>query len=109
MVKELDKVKTYSKFLLERYNPNIKRIKQEWDTNYKYTGRLVLSYSEGKEVFAGDRELIKLVRETMSQQKECGDLSKYLKNKGFREFVERHLSGIVEISKLKENGGIEHD
>ena len=108
-VNELDHIKTYSKFLLTRFNPNIKSIKSEWDENYQYTGKMVIGYSDGKQIVVGDQELVALVRETMLQQQNLRDLQKYFKYDSFRHFVEGHLQGIIEISQIKEKGGEEHD
>lgn len=108
-IKELDHIKTYSKFLLTRYNPNIRSIRSEWDENYNLTGKISIRYSDGKEIIVGDEELIDMVRDTMSQQQNFGDLQRYFKYNSFRNFAEQYLQGIIEISQTKENGGEEHD
>lgn len=108
-INELDHIKTYSKFLLTRYNPNIKSIRSEWNENYKYTGKMSIRYSDGKEIAVDDKELIGIVRETMLQQQNFDDLQKYFKYDSFKQFVEQYLQGVIEISQIQENGGEEHD
>ena len=108
-INELDHIKTYSKFLLTRYNSNIKSIRSEWDENYKLTGKMSIRYSDGKEIIVGDQELIDLVRETMAQQQSSADLQRYFKYDSFRHFAEEYLQGIIEVKQSKENGGEEHD
>jgi len=108
-INELDHIKTYSKFLLTRYNPNIKRMISDWDENCRCTGKMLVTYSDGRKVTLEDQELITLVRETMSQQHNFDDLQKYFKYDSFRKFVEEYLQGIIEISQIQENGGEEHD
>ncbi len=108
-INELDHIKTYSKFLLTKYNPNIYSIRSDWDENYKLTGKMSIRYSDGREIIVGDKELINIVRETMSQQQNFEDLQKYFKYESFKNFAQEHLQGIIEVSQIQENGGEEHD
>ena len=111
-VNELDHIKTYSKFLLKKYDKDIIRIMSDWDENYRYTGKMDIRYSDGRNRILGDRELIDLVRKTMSQvpqQQAFRDLGRYFKNAEFKQFVEQYLGEIIDVSQFKENGGEEHD
>lgn len=111
-VQELDCVKTYTKFLLKRYVPDIRRIEADYDYNYNRTGKSVIINSSGEKIIVDDNELISILQENMkqvSQKWDFRDLQRYFQYSSFRKFVEDNLKEIVVIPQIRESGGEEHD
>lgn len=93
-LEKIDKIKTYSSYLLQLSN-QVSNIEQELDDNYQRTGSVILTDKEDKQHKLNDRQLIEYLKlQTASISKEKLKTTipeRYEKDEYFADFIEQYL------------------
>ena len=110
-LRKLDKIKTYSMFLLtEIFNDDIKKLELEYDQNYRYTGNTIVVDCDGKKTSLNDEKLIAFIRKKIELFKEKYPSRiffnfQYLKkqcdkNVDLRDFINKYFSDVLDLNEV---------
>jgi len=95
------------------YCNSVNSLRNEYDNEYKKTGRSELSYFNGKKLYLNDDELIEYTKKIMLSCEKLNDIIEmklsnydfryvYEHIKSFREFIDLHFSDILNSTETKE-------
>lgn len=111
-LRKLDKIKTYSMFLLtEIFNKDIKKLELEYDREkYTYTGNTIVVDCDDQKASLNDEKLIAFIREKIELFKEKYPSRifydfQYLKkqcdkNVDLRDFINKYFSDVLDLNEV---------